>query len=347
MQAYALYEEPRIKLNIIDELLEENYYDFQDFKNVSKIDSGGSASVHVAYWKDTSTKYAIKKFDKDKISMKEIINEVNLMIIATNPKIIHFYGVTKLKDELLSLVLEYADGGTLEKYLRDNATTLIKWETQLKFASEIAAAISWLHYKKIIHGDLHPKNILIYQHTIKLADFGCSRLQGSDYYTKGFTKPRGIIPYMDPKILNAESYDLTEKSDIYSLGIVFWELTSCSSPFNFETNNEPTKIILKILDGKRENPIPNTNNKFVVLYKKCWQHKPDDRPDIHQVISVLNSIGPIIRINSENNSVSDNIISTDESNTSNTTEKSESEGSDLSNLPSCEDYDINADKYQV
>lgn len=51
-------------------------------------------------------------------------------------------------------MLEYADGGTLEKYLRDNATTLIKWETQLKFASEIAAAISWLHYKKIIHGDL-------------------------------------------------------------------------------------------------------------------------------------------------------------------------------------------------
>ncbi|CAB4405218.1 unnamed protein product [Rhizophagus irregularis] len=158
--------------------------------------------------------------------MKEIINEVNLMIIATNPKIIQFYGVTKLKDELLSLVLEYADGGTLEKYLRDNATTLIKWETQLKFASEIAAAISWLHYKKIIHGDLHPKNILIYQHTIKLADFGCSRLQGSDYYTKG--------------------------------------------------------IMLEILDGKRENPIPNTNNKFVALYKKCWQHEPDDRPDIHQ-----------------------------------------------------------------
>ncbi|RGB36315.1 kinase-like domain-containing protein [Rhizophagus diaphanus] len=249
-------KKPRIKLNIIDELLEENYYDFQDFKNVSKIDSGGSASVHVAYWKDTSTKYAIKKFDKDKISMKEIINEVNLMIIATNPKIIQFYGVTKLKDELLSLVLEYADGGTLEKYLRDNATTLIKWETQLKFASEIAAAISWLHYKKIIHGDL-------------------SRLQGSDYYTKGFIKPRGVIPYMDPKILNAESYDLTEKSDIYSLGIVFWELTSCSSPFNFETNNEPTKIMLEILDGKRENPIPNTNNKFVALYKS--KHKIIDK----------------------------------------------------------------------
>jgi serine/threonine protein kinase len=75
---------------------------------------------------------------------------------------------------------------------------------------------------------------------------------------------------MDPKILNAETYDLTEKSDIYSLGIVFWELTSCLSPFNFETKNEPTKILLGILNGKRENPISNTNDKFVALYKsKC------------------------------------------------------------------------------
>jgi hypothetical protein len=56
--------------------LEENYYDSQDLKNISKIDSGGSASVYAAFWKNTSTKYAIKKFDRDKTSMKEIINEV-------------------------------------------------------------------------------------------------------------------------------------------------------------------------------------------------------------------------------------------------------------------------------
>ncbi|GES79567.1 kinase-like domain-containing protein [Rhizophagus clarus] len=92
------------------------------------------------------------KFDKDKISiLKEIINEINLMRIVSNPKIIQFYGVTKLTDEL-SLVLEYADGGTLGKYLRDNATILIKWETQLKFVNEITAATSWLHFKKIVHG---------------------------------------------------------------------------------------------------------------------------------------------------------------------------------------------------
>jgi serine/threonine protein kinase len=76
---------------------------------------------------------------------------------------------------------------------------------------------------------------------------------------------------MDPKILNAESYDLTEKSDIYSLGVVFWELTSCLSPFDFEKKRdnflEIVQIKLDILNGKREKPIPNTNNKFVALYE--------------------------------------------------------------------------------
>ena len=80
------------------------------------------------------------------------------------------------------------------------------------------------------------------------------------------------MPYVDPKILNnSESYELTEKSDIYSLGVLFWELTSCSSPFNYEARDDDASIMLKILDGKREDPIPNTNYKFVALYKSKYK----------------------------------------------------------------------------
>ena len=109
---------------------------------------------------------------------------------------------------------------------------------------------------------------MIHQNTIRLADFGCSRLQESD---KEYTKPRGILPYVDPKILNkTESYDLTEKSDIYSLGVVFWELTSCSSPFDYEAKNRD-HLILEILNGKRENPLPETNDIFVALYTSKYK----------------------------------------------------------------------------
>ncbi|RIA92255.1 kinase-like domain-containing protein [Glomus cerebriforme] len=269
-------------------------------------------------------------------------------MVNSHPNIIQFYGVTKLEGEInYSLVLEYADGGTLRKYLNDNTITF-KWENQLKFAKEIASAISWLHVdKRIIHGDLHSKNILIHRHTIKLADFGRSYLQGSDSYTKAC----GVIPYMDPIFFNtAESYILTRKSDIYSLGIVFWELTSHSSPFDFETKNdlfEINQIKFDILNGMREDPIPDTNYKFVALYKKCWKYEPGERPNIHQVISELNSIDPI---DSEKSNESNNFNSVTFSNVAlqlnkgETTEKSDNEESDS---PSCEDCDITSDKYQI
>ncbi|CAB4408549.1 unnamed protein product [Rhizophagus irregularis] len=308
--------------NSINVLLDDKiirYYDSQEFKNFSNIGSGGFSTVHAAYWKNT-TKFAIKKFNGSLSSMKEIINEINLMMIASHPNIIRFYGVTKLKDESdkinYSFVLEYADGGTLEKHLKDNTKSLIKWEIQFKFAKGIT-------------------------------DFGCSRSlqQEKDSYT--LTKPRGnrgIIPYVDPKILNnVKGYDLNEKSDIYSLGVIFWELTSCSSPFNYETSNDNAFIILKILGGEREKPIPNTNDKFIALYEKCWRQEPDERPDIHKVnselIKIIDSTDPKVNISLVNNFK--------ESETTVILRNDDSDLSNLPNLPSCDDCDINSDKYQI
>ena len=82
---------------------------------------------------------------------------------------------------------------------------------------------------------------------------------------------------MDPNIFNIQEseshkYDLTEKYDIYSLGVLFWELTSCSSPFNHE-NFEKERVMLDILGGKRESPVPGTNRKFVKLYQSKYKIK--------------------------------------------------------------------------
>ncbi|GBB91628.1 hypothetical protein RclHR1_00190041 [Rhizophagus clarus] len=296
----------------------------RDFENFSEITSEGTAFIHIVVWKNT--KVVIKKLAKS--SMKEAINEICLTgLIGPNPNIILFYGVTKLEDEeKYSLVLEYADGGTLGTFLRDYTITF-KWEKQLRFAKDITSAILWLHVKKgIIHGDLHPNNILIHKDTVKLVDFGRSCLKVSKCYN---TEVWGVIPYVDPKMLNREtSYMLNEKSDIYSLGVIFWELISRSFPFNYETRDNHD-VMLEILNGKREKPIPNTNVKFIELYQKCWEHEPDKRPDICQVDSDLSSI------DSENNNVS-----TVYSKERETIKKIEIEDSDLSNCD--KDCDLNA-----
>jgi hypothetical protein len=77
---------------------------------------------------------------------------------------------------------------------------------------------------------------------------------------------------MVPKFFETHSYNLTEKSDIYGLGVLFWELTSRSSPYDFENKkNHPLELIQISQDilnnNKREDPIPETNVKFVTLYK--------------------------------------------------------------------------------
>ncbi|GBC26994.2 kinase-like domain-containing protein [Rhizophagus irregularis DAOM 181602=DAOM 197198] len=326
----------RLKILLDGEVSQIVYhYDPQGFKILDKISSGASVLVYNVCWKDTS-KFAIKKFIGNS-KEKAIINEIHLTgLVNLHPNIIQFYGVTKLNDQInYSLVLEYAEGGTLGKYLKDNTITF-KWESQLKFAKEISSAISWLHVdKEIVHGDLHPNNILIQKDTIKLADFGRSYLKGS----VSDTEVRGVIPYMDPNFFETQnhSYVLTEKSDIYSLGVLLWELTSCKSPFDFETKNnnylEIIEIKSDILNGKREKPISGTNYNFVTLYKKCWQHEPDERPDIRQVISEINNIENI-----SNNFKIEKIEKTEIV----TTEKLENEDVDF---PSCDDCDINSDKY--
>ncbi|GES88140.1 kinase-like domain-containing protein [Rhizophagus clarus] len=258
--------------NELNRLLENNsierYYS-HDLIHFKDIGSGGFASVYVAKWKNTPTLYAIKKFvnNKEVYLTKTVNHHVN---------IIGFYGVTKLEgEERYSLVLDYADGGTLRDYLRNY---ILEWKDQLRFAREITSAILWLHeIKKIVHGDLHPNNILIHKDTIKLADFGRSFEIGKGCDN---TEVWGVLPYVDPKMLDQTiPYKLNEKSDIYCLGVLFRDLTSPSFINDLENNHITF-----------EDALPNTNDKFTGLYQKCLEREPDVRPNISEVNETFSSI---------------------------------------------------------
>ena len=103
---------------------------------------------------------------------------------------------------------------------------------------------------------------MVHQDAIKLADFGLSKRIEVAFKSK--TKLFGMVPYIDPKIFGNDLYTLNEKSDVYSIGMLLWELSSGNPPFYEEEND--IRLIFKILQGQRESIIPNTPADYVILY---------------------------------------------------------------------------------
>ncbi|GES99722.1 kinase-like domain-containing protein [Rhizophagus clarus] len=229
-----------------------NYYDYDDFQNIECIGSGGF----------------------------EIVNEIILMQkVRFHANIIQFFGLTSNSSDMETnylFILEYADNGTLKNYLNYNFNKL-DWNFKLQFAIQIADAVSCIHQNDIVHNDL-----------IKLADFGLSRRSG---VTNSVINVFGKLPYIDPQHFRKQTNKNDKKSDVYSVGVLLWEISSGRQPFeSYDSFHAQVALTLDILNGKREIPIFGTPVDYINIYTKCWQHNTDDRPDIHQVFSDLSNL---------------------------------------------------------
>ncbi|RIB28060.1 kinase-like domain-containing protein [Gigaspora rosea] len=266
-------------------------FDYSQYSNLKIIGQGGSATVYSTTFKEKT--YALKSLNNnlclDGSAFKKLVHELKLLSTADHTNIVKFYGISRNPiTKNFMIILQFANDGNLRDYLKqrhEKGLYKILWTELMQIAIGIAIGLAYLHKKNIVHRDLHSKNILINDGKVLIADFGIAKQLNDSISLSSSSGIMGMPAYIDPQYFQSgANFKLDKQSDIYSLGVLFWELTSGAPPFN---NLPAEAIILDIINNKREKIIPNTPLDYVCLYKECWSYIPAKRPTLDEVLIKL------------------------------------------------------------
>ena len=194
---------------------------------------GGMSVVYKAYDNVDDRTVAVKILKDEFLNNEEFKrrfkNESKAIALLSHENIVKVYDVN-FGEKLQYIVMEYIDGITLKEYI--NKQNSISWNDALFFMTQILRAVQHAHDKGIVHRDIKPQNIILLPNgNIKVTDFGIARFSRSD--TKTLTEQAiGSVHYIAPEQAKGEVTD--EKADIYSIGVVLYEMLAGKVPFDSE-----------------------------------------------------------------------------------------------------------------
>ena len=251
----------------------------REYKIVKKIGEGGMGEVFLAEDEYLGRKVAIKALAPELLRNSELIErfqqEARLQSSLTHPNIVTLFSFFP-EQNTYCMILEYAAGITLKELILH--TGAIPEPRSINIFKQILEGVGFAHQKGVIHRDLKPSNIMIDSNdNVKIMDFGIAKILGDRGLTKTGTK-MGTIYYMSPEQVRAEK-DIDQRTDIYSLGIVLYEMLTGKLPFNTNTESD-YEVMNEIVLGSIGDPriiVNNISEQTALVVQKMCEKKKDNR----------------------------------------------------------------------
>nr|XP_018681008.1 PREDICTED: U-box domain-containing protein 51-like isoform X2 [Musa acuminata subsp. malaccensis] len=253
--------------------------EFSELTVGTRVGIGFFGEVFRGIWNGTDV--AIKVFleqDLTSENVEDFCNEISILSRLRHPNVILFLGAC-VKPPHLSLVTEYMEMGSLYYLIHTSGQKRrLSWRKRLKMLRDICRGLMCIHRMKIVHRDLKSANCLVDKHwTVKICDFGLSRVMKDSPMRDNSSA--GTPEWMAPELIRNESF--TEKCDIFSLGVIMWELCTLNRPWE---GIPPVQVVYAVANEGKRLDIPE--GPLGSLISDCWA-EPNERPSCQEILTRL------------------------------------------------------------